>query len=772
MKRLWVLLAAGVAAPLWAQTATNGASGTVAADTSANAGQLEEIVVTAERRTEDVQKVPASVVVLQGDALRQEGRINTQQILEDVPNVSYAAPTQVAGGGNGSGGDNPNGNITIRGVQSTQQTAGIAGPSATATYVDDVYQGIGGDYDINRVEVLRGPQGTLYGRSATGGVVAFHTNDPELNKVGGDAYTEYGTASLFNAIAALNLPIGDQLAIRVAGHDYEHDGYWSADGGWTRTQEGRVKALYQPFDQLKILLTVSTTRVDANSTGQTPVLSAPNTINYGNWPAEALTPVARTARSQYDQYAANASYDLNFASLIYVGSIHTFSRNGFSGYYVSQSGVQSSGAAVPLDQFNTQELRLQSDPDSKLKWVIGGSFYSQQFDFSQTALQTEGYEGGPGIPPGTVDPNPAAPPGTLIFSSINSGTTKDYGVFTEETYPVTEAFNLTAGVRFDKTENNRNAAYIFNQNLDNFLTSLSPPTNAFFSLNNAQQTFNNVTFKLRAAYDFTPSNSAYAMVSTGFLPGDTQVTPVVNIVNAFMGKPVTVAFKVLPYAQERLTSYEIGSKNQFLDNTFQLNGAVYYYNYQGYQEAVNTQPNTPIPAFATVAVPVRMIGAEADAQWVPTHADRVKLSAGVVSTKITSFPGTTGSYIGQTKLAGVPPALVALTYSHMIDLPGGSTLTPLVQGRYTGPDYVETLTPAQAAGTGAAFDHQGSFGMVDFDLTWKPQNDMFTATAYVRNAGNKIYKAALNGGASFAANTTTVIPSDPRTYGVSMNVNF
>jgi outer membrane receptor protein involved in Fe transport len=84
---------------------------------------------------------------------------------------------------------------------------------------------------------------------------------------------------------------------------------------------------------------------------------------------------------------------------------------------------------------------------------------------------------------------------------------------------------------------------------------------------------------------------------------------------------------------------------------------------------------------------------------------------------------------------------------------------------------VETLTPAQAAGTGAAFDHQGSFGMVDFDLTWKPQN-MFTATAYVRNAGNKIYKAALNGGASFAANTTTVIPSDPRTYGVSMNVNF
>ncbi|MFT3904805.1 MAG: TonB-dependent receptor [Steroidobacteraceae bacterium] len=755
----------GFASGAMAQTAATDVSA------SGDSGTLEEIVVTAERRSQDLQKVPASIAVLQGDALRTEGRVSTQQILEDIPNVIYAPPNQVAGGG-GGGGDNPNGNITIRGVQSTQQTAGIAGPSATATYVDDVYQGIGGDYDVSRVEVLRGPQGTLYGRSATGGVVAFHTNDPQLGKFGGDVSAEVGTADLRNATVALNLPLGDQWAVRIAAHDYERDGYYTGDGGFSRTEEGRIKVLYQPSDHFKLQLSASTEKIEANSTGQTPSLSAPDTIDYNRWPAQDLTPVAKTAPTRFNQYAANLDYDFDNASLIYAGSMHTYSRNGFSGYYVSQSGVQTTQSSTPLDQFNTQELRLQSNQDGKLQWVIGGSFYSQMYNYSATSLQTEGYEGGPGIPTGTVDPNPAATPGTFMFSQINWGQVKDYGLFTEETYALTDQLKLTGGVRYDRTKVNRSTAYIFNQNLDSYLTSLSPPTNAYFDLTDAERDFDNVTFKLRAAYEFTPNNSAYAMVSTGFLPGDTQVTPVVNIVNAFNGEPVTVDFKVLPYDQERLTSFEIGSKNQFLDDTLQLNGAVYYYDYQGYQEAVNTAPNSPIPAFATVAVPVRMIGAEVDGQWLPTRVDRLVLSAGVVNTKITDFPGITGQYIGQTKLPGVAPATAALTYSHTSTLPNGSTLIPRAQARYTGAYYVETLTPSQAASTGADFDHQDAYEIYDFNLTWNSPSSMYSATAYVRNIGDTVYKAALNGGSSFAANTTTVTPSDPRTYGVSVNVTF
>lgn len=92
-----------------------------------------------------------------------------------------------------------------------------------------------------------------------------------------------------------------------------------------------------------------------------------------------------------------------------------------------------------------------------------------------------------------------------MFSQVNWGAVKDYGIFTEETYPVTDSFRLTAGLRYDRTEVDPSAGYIFNQNLDGFLSSLSPPQNANFSLVNAESSYDNVTFKLRAAYDLTPA---------------------------------------------------------------------------------------------------------------------------------------------------------------------------------------------------------------------------------------------------------------------------
>jgi outer membrane receptor protein involved in Fe transport len=765
-----LLLLCGLSGSAWAQV---DASGTTASKSGGSGSDtLEEVVVTAERRVEDVQKVPASIVVLQGNDLQEQGRISTQQILEDVPNVTYAAPNQVLGGAV-SGGDNPNGNITIRGVQSTQQTAGIAGPSATATYVDDVYQGIGGDFDINRVEVLRGPQGTLYGRSATGGVVAFHTNDPELGKLGGSAYAEYGSDDLRNFQAAVNLPLGDTLAVRVSGHLDERLGFWwDPDGGYSREEEGRIKVLYAPTENLKILLSASTEDLATNSGGHAPILSAPTTIDYNN----GDNPSVPSAAQHYDQYSANVNYDFGAANLTYIAAMHTYSRNGFAGYYNSQSGVQASQVAVPLDQFNTQELRLASDPDSKLRWLIGATFYSQMYNYTDSQLQLIPYEGGPGIPLGTVDPNPNAPPGTFMFEQLFHGQTKDYSVFTEETYPVLDDLRLTAGLRYDRTEVNNSAAYVFNQNLDMFLSSLNPPTNAFFALNNAQTTYNNVTFKVRGDFDLTPVNMLYAMVSTGFLPGDTQITPVVNIVNAFMGLPVTVDFKVLPYDQERLTSYEIGSKNRLLDDHLQLNGAIFYYDYQGYQEAVNVQPNSPIPEFITAAVPVSMMGAEVDATWAPTTTDRITLSGGVVDARVTSYPdlggglGSTSQYIGQRRVSGIPPASANLIYAHTFVLPGGSRLVPRFEARYVGGDYVETLTAAQVP-NGGPYDHQAAYGICNFGLNWASVGGMYSVTAYVRNIGDTIYKSYLNGGSNFTTQTQ-VLPSDPRTFGISVNVRL
>jgi len=160
---------------------SNGTRGTSWSD------QLGQVVVTAERLEEDVQHVPAAVVVLQGRDLRVQGRISVQQMLEDVPNVTYGLLAFQQSP------DNPNQNISIRGIMATQQTGGLPGPAVVGTYVDDVFQGIGADYDLNHIEILYGPQGTLYGRSATAGVVAFHTNNPILKRFTTDLFAEYGT---------------------------------------------------------------------------------------------------------------------------------------------------------------------------------------------------------------------------------------------------------------------------------------------------------------------------------------------------------------------------------------------------------------------------------------------------------------------------------------------------------------------------------------------------------------------------------------------------
>jgi outer membrane receptor protein involved in Fe transport len=151
--------------------------------------KLDEIIVTAERRSSDAQRAATSVAVRSGDDLKAQGRYSLQQILEDVPGVVYS---NLNAASNSAGSDTQGTAVIIRGaVPNTAATGStLSVVPTTAVYTDEVYEGIGGDYDIDRVEILRGPQGTLYGRSATGGVIATHTHNPVLGEWGADFTAE------------------------------------------------------------------------------------------------------------------------------------------------------------------------------------------------------------------------------------------------------------------------------------------------------------------------------------------------------------------------------------------------------------------------------------------------------------------------------------------------------------------------------------------------------------------------------------------------------
>jgi outer membrane receptor protein involved in Fe transport len=755
---------------VFAQTAD---SQTSAADPPATAAaaagnvtttRLQEVVVTAEYRREDAQHVGAAIAVLQGPDLADQGRISVQQMLEDLPDVAYGMlqPGQVP--------DNPTNNLQIRGVQNTQQTGGVAGPAVVATYVDGIYEGIGGDFDLNRVEVLYGPQGTLYGRSATAGVVAFHTNDPVLGKFGTDLYAEYGSDDLRNGTAVANLPMGDDLALRVAVHEDDRHGYWwNEAGGTIKTDEERAKLLYQPLKSLRIELSATAELIQAYAGGPEQVLSSPNTIDY----AASGTAVNPVAGNQYAQYAANISYDFGPATLTYVGGVRTYHQNGFQGIVGPPfMPIFNYGTAKP-DQSDMQELRLASNPGGRLTWLVGTNFYSNIYRFTQTSIVQSATQCGPcGIP----DTTPGVAGGE-IFSNGFDGFVHDYAVFTEETYALRDDLRLTGGLRYDRSDVQQQSFYFFNVNLDPYGQSVGTCSNlqavsgtpipCVFSSFTGKRSFENATYKARLEYDLTPANMLYAMVSTGYLPGDFQLSPQPQADGS-------VNFLPLSYDQERLTAYELGSKNRLLDNRLQVNADVFYYDYQGWQEAAQLgQTASGAPIYQTVSVPLHLYGAELSAKWLLTPADRLTLSAAVLEDKIASWPDLPGTstseqeYIAIRKLPNAAPLSGMLSYDHVFGLGNGSTLVPRAEVRYLGGENLVELTAAQLPKY-YGYDYQPAYAVWDAGATWTSPNGTYALTVYGRNLANKEAKTYLN----LNQGTFSVFPLEPRVYGVSARVSF
>jgi outer membrane receptor protein involved in Fe transport len=475
-----------------------------AQESNASDFTLEEITVTAEKRAVNIQTIPSSVVALDGNELAEMGKITTAQILETVPNVRYG----------GAGNANADGGIAIRGV-SYKTTSDGQPPSATATYVDGVFQGIGGNYDLSRVEVLRGPQGTLYGRSATGGVVAFYTNNPKLSEFGGSVSGEIGTASLKNIQASINIPAGEKFAIRAAGRFLERDGYDNPDGGWAQTKEGRIKALYQPTDAFKIVLSGSISDQVANAGGYSMLLVSPTTVFYKSTPV----PVQTSGTRRSTEGALNMDYDFGDMTLTYIGSLRKYVDADSPPLVAVRPNVQiMNNLNINYgEHFTTHELRLASDSEGPLQWLVGGNYYNSDYKRNQISVQHTAYTfGGVEITdPATID--------ALIFEQPVSGDVTNYGLFTEETYSISDDMRFTGGLRYDKTTVHAFSAFNFNGNVGQDFASLKPTILLPYQMDDSVD-FRNITYKLRFEYDLTPNNMLYALTATGFQPGDLRLT--------------------------------------------------------------------------------------------------------------------------------------------------------------------------------------------------------------------------------------------------------
>jgi len=690
---------------------------------------LEEIVVSAERRTENLQKTAVAVSVRTGDELRDEGKFTVNQILEDVPSVSLQVPY-----GTNANTDVHVPNVSIRGVSSNGPVIGSTSSlvPAVAVYVDGVVNGLGATYDLNRVEVLRGPQGTLYGRSATGGLLNVHTNQPALNEFGGDASVEFGDYSLQHYSAALNVPAGEVLALRVAGNYYKRDGHYSPKGGAVDTLDGRVKLLYKPSDQFSALIGVAMQDNDEFSGQNQGSLTRDDEINF-----DTIVPLGK-GKDKTRQYWAEINWNLGPATLTYLPALQTWEQDAIT--YGSPGGglLVTGNQATPRSRFNTQELRLASNAEARFKWQTGVFYYDNDLRNTYYLLGTGGT-----LPPG----------GIVLQDSVTHRRTENVGVFAESTFDLTAATRLTAGLRYDDTKVRTDVSscaglVIFPLNC----LALTPQEGT--------RSWKNWTYKLRFEQDLTSSNLWYASVATAFLPGDVAVTN---------GLPDARLVKA-PYEAETLTSFEVGSKNRFLDDRLQANAAVFYYRYGGFQQPVKVGAIGPVSLFTIATSPANMFGAEFELLFQATHSNRFGLDASYVNPRYRDKPALFQVGVVQDRIPGIVPVSISPSYTHTFDLPSGQTLSLGLEALYRSAFDVNAATQVdESAGLRRYFrvDDQLTGNV---NATWKLA-DNISLSAYVRNVSDERYKTFLNV-SSTATIVGAVVVSEPRTFGAVLNIGF
>ena len=721
-------LAAAAAAPAFAQTAT-----AATAATDAGPGRLADVIVTAQKVAQPAGKAAISITAIGGDELRTTGATNAVALSTLMPNV------QISGGSSGST------DISIRGIVSTNTTE--VGDPAAAFHVDGVYlgrpQSAGANFfDLERVEVLRGPQGTLYGRNATAGAINLITNKPG-KKFAGEANILLGTQNLKGFEGMVNVPVNSTLALRAVVSSTVRDGYLTtADGSgvvntFSKNRDdadnvsARVHGLLTFSANTKLLITADMSNNKGAGPGSIPLATFQNKT--GSDQRTVLT--NRNEGSRDDKstgLAAELTANVGVGELTYLGARRTFDRNNLS----STGGVTS--LTVSGFTQTSHELRLASNPGSgALAWVGGLYSFDEQGDIDATF---------------GINPFGAANPGfRFIQTPVIS---KSMAAFGQATYSLTPALRLTAGLRHTKDDKARDGRTTSAAGTFNF-----PPGD-----NKAAVNYSKSTWKLGVDTDLAPGVLGYVGAATGYKAG-----------GYFDGSN---ARGDNTYRPELLTSIEAGVKGRFLDNRLRLSASVFTYDYKDLQISyVTINPLTNATGTITTnAARARNNGVELEAKLAVGDTGTVNVALGLLDAKYESFnfPAVllpvanparpVAIEFAGNKLDRAPDMTFTLGYTHDWTLPGGAGITAYLGTRYSS-SYVlsnfAVATPVQYT--------QASHTRTDFNATYNAAGDKWYVQAYGRNLENR----SVMTGFSFSSLTgNQVFLNEPRNFGLRAGLRF
>lgn len=621
-----------------------------ASQPSKSSTEVQPIIVTAQRRSENIQNVPVSIQAISAKQIQALGIKQSTDIGQVTPNVSMALPD--------GAGNQPL--ISIRGIGINDYDTNNSGPNGV--YLDDVYVSAPAAqtfavFDLSEIEVLKGPQGTLYGRNTSGGALVFTSNKP-TDQFTTDFHLEYSSFNALQVEGAVGGPITGNLDGRVSFVVNESDGYMHNDlsnepASGSNNQAVRLRLLYHPTDSLKIQFNSTIGYIHNLPTEYRHIGDyAPGTQNTAS---PTVCSVAQTyAGGCVDLFGYGTPkgfYDGSFSrtqdlrvlnminSLRMDYSIGPITLTSISAYEHSDKYFPEDTDGGPDDLIQatygvksdtyTQEFRA-AESQGRYNWVAGIYYLHENLAQNQplSLFYNGDLFGGFGIPPG-----PGAFDGVAeIASDFSKQTTDTVAAYGQGDYTY-HAFTLTLGGRY--TYEKKSFSYLgYAQYQDGGLGNYGPPTDVLNA--NEAQTASNFTWRAALSYHFTSRILAYASAATGFKSGDFNGSFLSNV-------PAQAALQLKPVAPERVTAYEGGVKSSFFERRLIINGAVFYNQYNDEQvfanvpELINlpgvgpTEENTEI---LTNAQRAHTEGVELQVTATPIHGLTIDLQPGWLNAQI------------------------------------------------------------------------------------------------------------------------------------------
>lgn len=729
------------------------------AQEESDAFTLEEITVTAQKRAENLQKVPIAMEVLAGEELKQFGYNDIDEILNNVSSVMINTAEDGL-------------RVSIRGMSNDNAIFNDMQTSKPTVAVnkDGVYTnrntGNTDLFDIQRVEVLFGPQSTLYASASPGGIVNVITSDPKIDAYEGSGMLEYGNYSQIKTEGVINLPLADRMALRAAFSTSAHDGYLSNGGDDEDSKAARVKYLFEPNDRISLVVTGEISKSDTlGFTGakqfenQNDDYFTDGTPLDDPWTSASDLPPLSTVREER-RISARLEWNLGAVGTLSMVPSYTKASNFRKG--ITETGMFTIVQALTtLDGDTTEksaELRLASSEDFPFKWILGANYYESVED--QHSFYYEQNDDDPDV----MDSN-----------RISIGKQETKAVYGNITYPLTDRFRVTAGTRMTWDTLTNSEKRWLGEGDPSDLTQMETSV----------MEYDDPDYKIGIEYDVSDFSMIFADWSTSYR---------VN------GKGPD---KIIP--PEQLEAYTIGAKNRFFDNRLQVNISAYYYDYENFftvGDPVNTivdyNDNGIVDPGETeqqhdlgqlTSGDAEVWGGDLQTSTIITEKDRLDLSVSYINKEFTSIifdyeqiTNNIGledmSYNGYP-MTNAPHWTINANYSHNFDLPNGGTLAPRLEYRFqssyfmTWQAHMISLEQDQDGNYYyAKIDRddvrvQESHRIGDFSILYTPPGGNWTVNVYVRNLENYALKRSLIGQMGGELRL-----SPPRTYGVVLTARF